>query len=199
MKRVRILIPLVVVSVLVGVVAPAAAQTVPVATPLHQFGWDIDLQVAGQAYEVAIDGQPYGPVLGAACTAATQGFRCAGDLPHASLTAGRHTAVLRSTAVVNGTTQVSAPSPELIFDYLPVMPVPTNPRIEPRPPADGAGVAVVGTIQQRFPMGNLDVAGAWLDVGAPIYIGAQQLSVPGGYTVQPGDRLGVVLWRQPTP
>lgn len=69
--------------------------------------------------------------------------------------------------------------------------VPANPRL--RPPF--AGVAVFGTIQQRFPFAGLDVVRLALEgTRDEFHLGALTLTVP-GYSPQPGDWVQVVMSR----
>lgn len=68
---------------------------------------------------------------------------------------------------------------------------PANPRL--RPPF--AGVAVFGTVQQRFPFAGLDVVRLALEgTNDEFHLGALTLTVP-GYSPQPGDWVQVIMSR----
>lgn len=158
----------------------SAAQT---GTPMHRWQWDQTGDLTGLTYEVTVDGLPHAPVLSVTCAASV----CGGALP-TSLTDGQHTARMRAVRVVDGVRLVSTDSNLLTFTYVTAPGAPGNLRLQPP-----QGVIVMGTVQQRYPFAGLDVAGAWLDSGSWLYVGAPQLSVP-GYSVMIGDRLGVMLW-----
>lgn len=164
----------------------AASEAQPLATSQHRFAWEQTGDVTGVSFEVAMDAQPYAPVLGVSCAAGT----CGGSLPQ-SITAGLHQAVLRAVRVVDGIRQVSSVSNTLAFIYVNNPDAPGNLRIVP--PA-GPTAAVLGTVRERYPFAGLDVARIWLDAGADVYVGAASLAA-GGYTVQPGDRAGIVFLR----
>ena len=184
--------------VLIGLVVlsgTAWAQTVPRATSLHRWAWDqIDpVQIADLVYEVSMDGGPFSPILSVSCqTSNPTTAACTGALT-VGLTAGRHSGVLRAFRVVDSIRIDGAETAAYAFDFVTAPPAPSNPRLEP-PPAAGPSVLVYGTIRERYPFVGLDVARAWLDIGADFYLGAQQLSSP-DYTVQPGDRVGLLLYR----
>lgn len=166
------------------VATESAAQVV--ATPAHRWAWTQDGDRTNLSWEIALDGQPYSPVLGVQCDAVGD---CNGDMT-VGLAEGAHTARLRTVKTVNGTRFISAgQSNDLAIIFGTAPPAPRNFGVQPP-----AGVSAAGTIRERFPMVGLDVARVWLDAGADLYIGAAQLSVP-GYSAQPGDRIGLVLYR----
>jgi hypothetical protein len=177
---------------LVLLCASVAEAQVPVATPLHSWTWNLDGPslpwVQGYVYEVAVDGQPYAPVLSVSCSGAASPFACGGALP-VGLTAGRHTATMRAVYTGGGSRLVGPASDPLTFDFIAAPAKPGGFTVTP------TGVSVAGTIQDRYPFVGLDVASALLDIGGTVYIGAANLSVPGVYAVQPGDRLGLILHR----
>lgn len=177
--------------VLMGLMLAMAAVTMveaqPLATPLHEFRWTMsDTNLPSLGYEVTLDGQPHAPVLGAACDAAGA---CRGDLP-VSLTPGVHTARVRAVRVVEGVRLVGPDSNEAAFTYVSAPAAPQGFTVAPPPGA----VAVNGTVS-RPPYGfaGLEVAPVTLDGGGgQLLIAATRLSVP-GYTVQQGDRMGLVM------
>lgn len=68
---------------------------------------------------------------------------------------------------------------------------PTTPRL--RPPL--SGVALLGTIQERFPFAGLDVVRVILDDTADaVYIGMASLTAP-GYSPRVGDRVQHIAYR----
>lgn len=68
---------------------------------------------------------------------------------------------------------------------------PTSPRL--RPPL--SGVALLGTIQERFPFAGLDVVRVILDDTADaVYIGMTSLTAP-GYSPRAGDRVQHIAYR----
>lgn len=68
---------------------------------------------------------------------------------------------------------------------------PTSPRL--RPPL--AGVALLGTIQERFPFAGLDVVRVLLDDTADaVYVGMSSLTAP-GYSPRVGDRVQHIAYR----
>lgn len=58
-----------------------------------------------------------------------------------------------------------------------------------------AGIAMLGTVEQRFPFAGLDVVQNRLDSGELIHVGMLSLGVP-GFVIRPGDRIQVAAWRQ---
>ena len=172
----------------VGLLAMATmAQAQPLATPLHEFRWTMaDTALPSLSYEVALDGQPHAPVLGAACDVAGA---CRGDLP-LGLTPGTHTARVRAVRVVEGVRLVGPDSNEAAFTFVAAPGAPSGFSVAPPPGA----VAVNGTVSQPpYRFAGLEVAPIALDGGmGQLLIAAQRLSVP-GYSVQQGDRAGLVL------
>ena len=66
---------------------------------------------------------------------------------------------------------------------------PTAPRL--RPPM----VAILGTIEQRFPFVGLDVVRLALDdTGDQLHLGAVSLTIP-GFSPRVGDRVQIGIWR----
>ena len=164
-------------------VGSAAAQTM--GTTMHRWAWTQAGDRTGLEYEVAIDGQPHAPVLGVACDTAGN---CGGALP-VGLSEGPHTARMRAYRIVDGVRLTGPDSNEFAFVMVGTPSAPQEFRLVP--PA--GSVAVNGTVSERpYGFAGLEVAPIALDGGGQLLIAAQRLSVP-GYTVQRGDRMGLLM------